>query len=107
MVSRGGLHAAVTRVSVKDVPGLAQARRGRVQRGVWRRAARRLRGGKADRGCVLVEGQGAVAVLAGEDGRGASVPRLIGRLALDGHVRLTPAWVVGFEEGTVHKALRH
>lgn len=91
------------------VPGVAPAGGGGggVERGVRRRLAGRLRGAEADGGRLLVEGQRAVAVLAGEDRRGAAVARLVGRLALDGHVRLAPARVVGLQEGAVHEALGH
>lgn len=76
-----------------------------VQRRVWRWMTRWLRCGEADGGSFLVKGQRAVAVLAGEDRGGAAIPWLIGGLALDGHVWLAPAWVVGFEEGAVHETL--
>lgn len=90
-------------VGVGDVSVVAPAGRGRVQRRVRRGVAGRLRRGEADGGRLLVEGQRAVAVLPGEDGRGAAVARLVGRLALDGHVGLAPARVVGLQEGAVHE----
>ena len=97
--------ALAGRVEAGSVSGVTPTRRGRVERRVWRGMTRGLRRGEADGGCFLVEGQRAVAVLAWENRRGAAVTRLIGRLALDGHVRLAPAWVVGFEEGAVNKTL--
>lgn len=105
VVSWGGFYGAQTGVSVGYIPWMTPMRWGRVQWGMWWRVAWRLWCGKTDCSRVLAEGEGAVAVLAGEHRWGASVSRLIGRLALYRHVWLTSARVVGFEEGTVYKPL--
>lgn len=100
-----GAHGVALAAGIERVPGLAPARRGGVQRRVWGGLALGLAGGEADSGRVLVEGQGAVAVLAGENGGGAAVTGLIGGLALNGDVRVAPARVVGFEKRAVHETL--
>ena len=106
-ISGGGVYgvAQAGGVGVGCVPGVTPAGWGRVQRRLRWRLALGLRCGEADGGRFLVKGQRAVAVLAGEDGGGAAVARLIGRLALDRDVWLASTWVVRFEEGAVHKTL--
>lgn len=93
--------ALTGRVGVRYVFLVTPTRWGRVPRRLWGWMALGLR--KADSGCFLVKGQRAVAVLAGENRGGATVARLIGRLALDGDVWMAPSRIVGFEEGAVYE----
>lgn len=97
--------ALISRIGIGCISEVTPARGGGIQGRLRRRLALVLQCGKADGGRFLVKRQRAVAVLTGENRGGASVARLIRWLALNWHVWLAPTWVVGFEEGAVHKTL--